>query len=200
MCSLRVFWMILRGGPAQRRHPFSMRTPPLRAGPNIQGPATQSTATMGAATTTSSKICRSSKGSQIVCLRLRRRVWWGGLGGAAPFLTRQKFWCYDHTPQHLHRDAPPYTVPKGTLIVNCLIRVTHNHEAGDGSHFLFVPSSRSGFLDAWVERAVPLKRGSASFVFDALDVHRGSGIPKASPTSVPSSPHGIFCNRANPRP
>ena len=45
--------------------------------------------------------------------------------------------CYDHTPQHVHRDAPPYTMPEGTLIVNCLIMLTHNHEAEDGSHVFF---------------------------------------------------------------
>ena len=54
---------------------------------------------------------------------------------------------YDHAPQHLHRDAPPYTIPEGTLIVNCLIMLTQNHEEEDGSHFLFVPSSSSGFPD-----------------------------------------------------
>ena len=56
---------------------------------------------------------------------------------------------------------PPYTIPEGTLIVNCLIMLTHNHEEEDGSHFLFVPSSSSGFPDPWVERAVPFKRGTA---------------------------------------
>ena len=69
------------------------------------------------------------------------------------------------------------------MIVNCLIMLTHNHEEEDGSHFLFVPSSSSGFPDPWVERAVPFKRGTA-FFFNALDVHRGSGIPKASPMGV----------------
>ena len=63
--------------------------------------------------------------------------------------------------QHLHRDAPLYTIPEGTLIVNCLIMLTHNHEEEDGSHFLFVPSSSLGFPDPWVERAVPFKRGTA---------------------------------------
>ena len=61
--------------------------------------------------------------------------------------------------------------------------LTHNHEEEDGSHFLFVPSSSSGFPDPWAERAVPFKRGTA-FFFNALDVRRGSGIPKASPTGV----------------
>ena len=87
-------------------------------------------------------------------------------------------------PQHLHRDAPPpYAVPEGTLIVNCLIMLTHNHEEEDGSHFLFVPSSSSGFPGPWVERSMPFKSGTA-FFFNALDVHRGSGIAKASPTGV----------------
>ena len=62
--------------------------------------------------------------------------------------------------------------------------LTHNHEEEEnGSHFLFVPSSSSGFPDPSVERAVPFKRGTA-FFFNALDVHRGSGIPKGSPTGV----------------
>ena len=61
--------------------------------------------------------------------------------------------------------------------------LTNNHEEEDGSHFLFVPSSSSGFPDPWVGRAVPFKRGTA-FFFNALDVHRGSGIPKAPPTGV----------------
>ena len=62
-----------------------MRTPPMWAGPKIQGPAALCMATMGAATTTSTTptsctVCRSSKVSQIVCLRPRRRVWWAGGG------------------------------------------------------------------------------------------------------------------------
>ena len=58
-----------------------------------------------------------------------------------------------------------------------------SHEAEDGSHFLFVPSSSSGFPDPWMERAVPFKRATAVFC-NAFDVHRGSGIPKAAPTCV----------------
>ena len=71
-----------------------------------------------------------------------------------------KILSYDHTPQHLHRDAASYTSPEGTFIVNCLIMLTNKHEAEDGSHFRFVPSNNSGFLDPWVERAVPFKRGN----------------------------------------
>ena len=107
----------------------------------------------------------------------------GGVGWSCTILDMAEISSYDHTPQHLHRDAPPYTIPEGTLIVNCLIMLTHNHEEEDGSHFLFVPSSSSGFPDPWVERAVPFKRGTA-FFFNAPDVHRGSGIPKASPMGV----------------
>ena len=107
----------------------------------------------------------------------------GGVGWSCTILDMAEILSYDHTPQNLHRDAPPYTIPEGTLIVNCLIMLTHNHEEEDGSHFLFVPSSSSGFPDPWVERAVPFKRGTA-FFFNALDVHRGSGIPKASPMGV----------------
>ena len=61
--------------------------------------------------------------------------------------------------------------------------LSHNHEAEDGSHFLFLYFRSSGFPDPWVERAVPFKGGIA-FFFNALDIHRGSGIPKASPTGV----------------
>ena len=70
----RVFWMILRRCLSNKRQLFSMRTPPLWAGPKIQGPTAHSTATMGATATTtttptSSTICRSSRGSHIVCLK-----------------------------------------------------------------------------------------------------------------------------------
>ena len=108
----------------------------------------------------------------------------GGVGWSCTIFDMAEISSYDHTPQYLHRDAPPYTIPEGTLIVNCLIVLTHNHEAEDGSHFLFIPSSSSGFRDPWLERAVPFKRGSAIFFLSALDVHRGSGIPKISPTAV----------------
>ena len=93
----------------------------------------------------------------------------GGVGWSCTILDMAEISSYDHTPQHLHRDAPPYTIPEGTLIVSCLIMLTHNHEEEDGSHFLFVPSSSSGFPDPWVERAMPFKRGTA-FFFNALDV------------------------------
>ena len=79
--------------------------------------------------------------------------------------------------------APPYIVHEGTLIVNCLIMLTDNHEPEDGSHFLFVPSSTSRALDPWVDRGLPLERGTA-FFFNALDFHQALGIPKASPNSV----------------
>ena len=105
------------------------------------------------------------------------------MGWSCTILDMAETSSYDHTPQHLHRDAPPYTVPEGTLIVNCLIMLTHNHAAEEGSHFLFKHSSSSGFPDPWVERAVPFKRGTA-FFFNVLGVHRESGIPKASPTGV----------------
>ena len=78
---------------------------------------------------------------------------------------------------------PPYIVPDGTLIVNCLIMLTQNHEAEDGPHFLLVPSNNSGFPHPWVEGGVPFKRDTA-FFFNDLDVHQGSSIPKASPTGV----------------
>ena len=60
---------------------FNETPPPLWAGPKILGPAAHCTATMGVPTTTSttptsSKIRQSSKGSQIVCLIPRRRMWW----------------------------------------------------------------------------------------------------------------------------
>ena len=106
------------------------------------------------------------------------------MGGAAPFATWRKFPLLT-TPCSTSIAMPPspYSVPDVTLIVNCLIMLTHNHEAEDGSHILFVPSSSSGFPDPWVERAVRFKRGTA-FFFNALDVQRGWGIPKAAPTGV----------------
>ena len=107
----------------------------------------------------------------------------GGVGWSCPILDIAEVSSYDHTPQHLHRDAPSYNVPEGPLMVNCLIMLSHNHEAEDGLHFLFVPSSSSGFHDPWVERVVPFKRGTA-FFFNALAVHWGSRIPKASPPGV----------------
>ena len=56
----------------------------------------------------------------------------GGVGWSCTILDMAEISSYDHTPQHLHRDAPPYTIPEGTLIVNCLIMLTHNHEEEDG--------------------------------------------------------------------
>ena len=57
----------------------------------------------------------------------------GGVGWSCTILDMAEISSYDHTPQHLHRDAPPYTIPEGTLIVNCLIMLTHNHEEEDAS-------------------------------------------------------------------
>ena len=85
------------------------------------------------------------------------------VGWTCTILDMAEIPSYDHTHQHLHREAPPYTITEGTLIVNCLIMLTHNHEEEDGSHFLFVPSSSLGFPDPWVERAVPFKRDTAFF-------------------------------------
>ena len=64
---------------------------------------------------------------------------------------------YGHLPQHLHGDARPYTVPEGTLIVDCLIMLTHNHETEDGSHFVFLTSSSFVFADPTVGKAPPFK-------------------------------------------
>ena len=96
-------------------------------------------------------------------LETLKKSWVVGVGWSCTILDMAEISSHDHTSQHLHRDAPPYTIPEGTLIVNCLIMVTHIHEAEDGSHFVFVPSSSSGFPDPWVERAVPFKRGTAFF-------------------------------------
>ena len=73
--------------PLSEKAPIFNENPPIVGRPqDIQGPATQSTATMGATTTTSttptsSSICRSSKGSHIVCLRLQEECGGGGGGG-----------------------------------------------------------------------------------------------------------------------
>ena len=55
----------------------------------------------------------------------------GGRGWTCTILKIAKISCQDHTPQRVHRDAPPCNVPEGTLSVNCLIMLTHNHEAQD---------------------------------------------------------------------
>ena len=43
------------------------------------------------------------------------------VGWSCTILDMAEISCYDHTQQCLHRDAPPYIVPEGTWIVNCLI-------------------------------------------------------------------------------
>ena len=116
-------------------------------------------------------------------LETARKTVVGVAGWSCTILDMAEISSYEHTPQPPHRYAPPYTIPEGTLIVICLVMLTHNHEEEDVSHFLFVPSSGSGFPDPWVERVVPFKRGTA-FFFNALDVQRGSVIPKASPTGL----------------
>ena len=163
-----------------------MRTPPLSAGPKILGPAAHCMATMGVPTTTSttptsSMICQSSKGWQIVCLRPRRRLCTvGGVGWSCTIHDMAEISSYDHTPKHLHRDAPPYTIPEGTLIVNCLIMLTHNHEEEDGSHFLFVPSSSSGSLNlGW--RGLCHSRGALPFFLMPLMSTGGRGFPRPPP-------------------
>ena len=113
-------------------------------------------------------------------LETAKKTMVGGVRWTCTILDMAEISSYDHTPQHLHREAPPYTIPEGTLIVYCLIMLTHNHEEEDGSHFLFVPSSSSGFIDPWVERAVPFKRGSA-FFFMPLMSTGGRGFPRPPP-------------------
>ena len=109
----------------------------------------------------------------------------GGVGWSCTILDMAEISCYDHTPQHLHRDAPPYSVREGTLIVNGLIMLTHNHEAPeDGLHFLFVPSGSSGFPDPWVERAVLSKRGTAFFLMPLMFT-RGRAFQRPRPLVCP---------------
>ena len=62
-------------------------------------------------------------------LETAKKIVVGGVGWSCTILDIAEISSYDHTPQHLHRDAPLYTVPAGTLIFNCLILSTHNHEA-----------------------------------------------------------------------
>ena len=71
--------------PLSEKAPIFNENPPIVGRPQDLGTRRTVYGNYGAATTTStnptsSTICRSSKGSQIVCLRLRRRVWWGGGG------------------------------------------------------------------------------------------------------------------------
>ena len=52
-----------------------------------------------------------------------------------------------------------------------------------GRVFFLCPQAVRGSLTlGW--RGMCHPRGAMSFPFNALDVHRGSGIPKASPTGV----------------
>ena len=109
---IKVIWMIWIACLSQRRHPFSMRTPPLSAGPKILGPVAHCMATMGAPTTTSttptsSMICQSSKGWQIVCWRRRRRLWWGLSAGATPSWTWPKFRAMTTPPSTSIATPPP---------------------------------------------------------------------------------------------
>ena len=86
----------------------------------------------------------------------------GGVGWSCTILDMVEISSYDHTPQHLYRDASPYTVPEGTLIVNCLIMLTHNHEAKDGSHLYFCPLVFQGSLTlGW--RGLCHSRGALPF-------------------------------------
>ena len=94
-----------------------MRTPPLWEGRGFQGAAAPFLVTMVDAPTTSTTpinctICPSSKGLQIMLSTQRRRGW--GLGGfyvhwSSTGLDMAEISCYDRTPHHVHRDAPPYT-------------------------------------------------------------------------------------------
>ena len=70
-----------------------------------------------------------------------------------------EIWSYDHTPQHLHRIAHPYTVPDGTLIVNCLIMLTHNHEAESALTSCRAGLSRSNSVITRVPRGLSRDHG-----------------------------------------
>ena len=86
----------------------------------------------------------------------------GGVGWSCTILDMATISSYDHTPQHLHRDAPPYTIPQGTLIVDCLIMLTHNHEAENGRIFFLCPPAARGSLTlGW--RGLCHSRGALPF-------------------------------------
>ena len=40
----------------------------------------------------------------------KKSVWGGGVWWSCTILDMAEILCYDHTPQHLYRSAPPYTV------------------------------------------------------------------------------------------
>ena len=96
-------------------------------------------------------------------------------------MTWPKFRAMTTHPSTSIAMPPPYTIPEGTLIVNCLIILTHNHGAKDGSHFLLVPSSDSGFFDPWVDRAVPFERGTALFFLMPLMSTGGRAFQRPRP-------------------
>ena len=98
------------------------------------------------------------------------------MGGVAPFLTLQKFRAMT-TVRSTSIAMPP---PPPTLCPTAHM-LTNNHYAEDWSLFLFVPSSSSGFLDPWVERAVPFKRGTAFFFLMPLMFTGGQAIQRPRP-------------------
>ena len=112
----------------------------------------------------------------------KKSVLGGGSGGAVPFSTWHKF-CAMTTPCSTSFAMPPLTlfVKAQCNGCYCLIMLTHNHEAKDRSHFLFVPCSNSGFPDPWVECAVPFKRGNTFFSIVPLMSTGGRAFQRPRP-------------------
>ena len=104
----------------------------------------------------------------------------GGVGLSCIIHVMAKISGYDHTPQHLHRYAPPYTIPEDTLIVNCLIMLTHNHEAEEGSQFAFHHPALGGSLTLGCRGLCP-SRGALHFFFNASDVAGGRSFQRPRP-------------------
>ena len=69
-------------------------------------------------------------------------VWCGVVGWSGKISKGQKFRAMTTPHSTSIAMPPPYNVPEGTLIVNCLIMLAHNHVAEDGCNcsFRFTPN------------------------------------------------------------
>ena len=124
MCSLRVFFDDLQSLPLSEKAAIFNENPPIVGRPQDSG--TRRTVYGNYAGRNHHKHNTHELHDLPVLKRIAHRVLEiakksvvGGVGWSCSILDIAEILSYDHTPLHLHRDAPPYTVPEGTLIVNC---------------------------------------------------------------------------------
>ena len=92
-------------------HPTPFHTP-LWAGPKIQGPAALCMTTMGGRNHHKHNPHKLHhlpvlKRAGVRVLETAKKSVVGGVGWSCTILDIAEISSYDHTPQHLHRDAPP---------------------------------------------------------------------------------------------